>query len=91
MGGGTKNKLWLQTTSDVGGFAQEVCGRTVGASFGDAFLAALAVGMAGPDDIHRWNPVAETVRPAANPVLDTRYGQFRALYDATRDIAHDLG
>jgi xylulokinase len=90
VGGGTKNRLWLQTTSDAGGVAQEVCERTVGASYGDAFLAALAVGAAEPDDIHRWNPVAETVRPAPSDVLDTRYGQFRALYEATKGIAHAL-
>ncbi|MCX7889932.1 MAG: FGGY-family carbohydrate kinase [Rhodobacteraceae bacterium] len=91
VGGGTRNRLWLQTTSDAAGIAQEVCARTVGASYGDAFLAALAVGAAGPDDIHRWNPVAGTVVPASSDVLEARYRQFRALYVATREIAHELG
>jgi xylulokinase len=90
VGGGTKNALWLQTTSDAGGFAQEVCGQTFGASYGDAFLAALAVGLAQPGDIHAWNPVARTVAPVPSPILDARYGQFRAFYGATKDIAHDL-
>jgi xylulokinase len=90
VGGGTKNRLWLQTTSDAGGVEQEVCERTVGAGYGDAFLAALAVAAAAPADIHRWNPVSETIRPTPSPVLDTRYRQFRALYEATKEIAHDL-
>lgn len=91
VGGGTKNRLWLQTTSDASGIAQEVCGVTTGASYGDAFLAAQAVGMAGPDDIHRWNAVAERIEPAASPVLETRYRQFGALYRATKGLAHELG
>jgi xylulokinase len=91
VGGGTKNRLWLRTTSDAGGVAQEVCGLTVGASYGDAFLAALAAGTARPEDIHRWNPVAETVAPDPSDVIEARYRQFRALYEATKGIAHDLG
>ncbi len=91
VGGGTKNALWLQTTSDAGGFAQEVCGVTIGASYGDAFLAALAIGAAKADDIHEWNRVAETVRARRQDVLDARYAQFRRLYEMTKALAHDLG
>ena len=46
VGGGTKNALWLQATSDFGGVPQHVCEKTIGASYGDAFLAALAIGAA---------------------------------------------
>lgn len=91
VGGGTKNRLWLQTTSDATGEAQDVCERTVGASYGDAFLAALAVGIVAAEDIHRWNPVADRVEPVASDMLETRYGQFRALYEATKDLAHEIG
>src|SRR5690606_6204463 len=41
-GGGTKNAVWSQATSDVSGLRQIVREKTVGASYGDAFLAALA-------------------------------------------------
>jgi xylulokinase len=91
VGGGTKNRLWLQTTSDSTGQPQEVCAQTAGASYGDAFLAALAIGAAKSDDIHRWNPVAKTVAPSPAPVLDIRYAQFRRLYETTKTLAHDLG
>jgi xylulokinase len=37
--------------------------KTVGASYGDAFLAALAVGAVEPGDIARWNPVERVVAP----------------------------
>ncbi len=90
VGGGTKNRLWLQTTSDAANAPQQVCTHTFGASYGDAFLAACAVGLARPTDIHRWNPVEETVAAEPSTVLDTRYGQFRALYEATKAIAHGL-
>ncbi len=90
VGGGTKNRLWLRATSDISGLDQIVCEKTTGASFGDAFLAALAIGAAGPDDIRRWNPVAETVAAAPNPAYERQYRLFRRLYEQTRDIAAEL-
>ena len=90
VGGGTKNRLWLQTTSDASGRDQEVCRQTFGASYGDAFLAALAVGSADQQDIHLWNPVTDTVRPATSDALERRYAAFRQLYEVTKDIAHGL-
>jgi xylulokinase len=91
VGGGTKNAVWLQATSDFGGVAQIVREKTVGASYGDAFLAALAVGAAAPGDIARWNPVEREVVPAAGEVHAARYGQFRRLYEQTKEIARELG
>ena len=49
VGGGAKNPLWLQIVSDVSGLPQDVPERTIGASYGDAFMAGLATGIvAGP-------------------------------------------
>ncbi len=56
VGGGTKNKVWIQATSDIGGVPQIVCEKTIGASYGDAFLAAVAVGAVKPGDIARLEP-----------------------------------
>ena len=50
------NEVWAQATSDFCELDQMVCGTSIGASYGDAFLAALAVGDAAPDDIAAWNP-----------------------------------
>ena len=41
VGGGAKNPLWLQIVSDVSGLPQDVPERTIGASYGDAFMAGL--------------------------------------------------
>ncbi|MDH3452616.1 MAG: FGGY-family carbohydrate kinase, partial [Gammaproteobacteria bacterium] len=55
VGGGTKNRIWCQSTSDICSVDQIVCEKTLGASFGDAFLAAVAVGSAAIDDVADWN------------------------------------
>lgn len=91
VGGGTQNQLWLQATSDITGLAQSVCAVTSGAAFGDAFLAAVAVGAALPEDIGRWNPSAATILPRQHAVYDQLYPLFRRLYLQTRDIAAELG
>ena len=90
VGGGTKNALWLQATSDITGLDQVVREKTVGASYGDAFLAACATGAALPDDIEGWNPVARQVQAAPDPVYERMYGLFRQLYEQTKDIAHAM-
>ena len=39
VGGGARNRTWLQVMADIGGMPQEVPETTVGASYGDAMLA----------------------------------------------------
>jgi len=90
VGGGTRNPVWLQATSDVTGLEQELCAQTRGASYGDAFLAAVAVGAARPGDIARWNPVAARTLPERVPAYERARPLCRALYAQTRDIAHAL-
>jgi len=90
VGGGTRNEPWLQATSDLTGLPQTLCAVTLGAAFGNAFLAAQAVGAVAPDDIVRWNPTERDVIPAAHPVYDRLYPLFRRLYAQTRDIAAAL-
>ncbi len=91
VGGGTKNQPWMQATSDLTGLDQSVCAITTGASFGDAFLAAVAIGAAQPADIDRWNPVAHVITAQPDPAYDKMYPLFLRLYDQTRDIMADLG
>ena len=90
VGGGTKNALWTQATSDTSGIDQILCEKTVGACYGDAFLAAVAVGAAKPEDIASWNPVADTVAAAPSAVYDKQYALLRRLYEQTKDIAAEL-
>lgn len=93
VGGGTQGDLWLQIVSDVTGLAQQVPGTTVGASYGAAYLAAVAI--SEPEQapaIASWNPVQRTIQPnLANKALyDQLYSSYRELYTSTTSIAHDL-
>ena len=90
VGGGTANEVWLQATSDLGGVTQQVRERTIGASYGDAFLAAVAIGAVAPDAIDDWNPVARTVEPRDVAAYDRQYPLWKELYLRTRDVAHAL-
>jgi xylulokinase len=90
VGGGTKNDLWLTATSDISGIDQIVCKQTIGASFGDAFLAAVAIGNANRPDIGQWNPPQRVVTAAANAVYDKHHQLFRKLYEQTKNIAEEL-
>lgn len=90
VGGGTRNSLWLQSTSDFGDVPQTVSRISVGASYGDAFLAALAVGQAQWEDIAAWNPPAEKVNPRRSAMHDRHYRRFLRLYEKTKDIAAEL-
>ncbi len=88
VGGGTKSKVWLQATSDTCGRVQNIRAKNLGACFGDAFLAALAVGDVQSTDIHAWNPVTAAIAPdpALKPLYDRQYDVFRKLYEATRGL-----
>ena len=91
VGGGTKNPIWLQAVSDISGKTQNVAEVEIGASYGDALLAALATGFY-PDS----KSLAQTIRIArfvapneenhrAYQAISQRYA---ALYQNTKDIMH---
>jgi xylulokinase len=92
-GGGTKNSVWCQATSDISGRTQIVREKTIGASYGDAFIAALAIGGVKRQDIGAWNPIAAEIkpRPALMDLYDRRYGVFRGLYEGTKGLMGDMG
>jgi xylulokinase len=88
VGGGTKNAVWLQATSDASGVTQHIRAKTMGASFGDAFLAALGVGDVKRDAINEWNRPERVVHPdeAVRPIYDRSYEIFRSLYQQTKAL-----
>jgi xylulokinase len=92
VGGGVRNQVWTQATSDVLGRKQRVRRLSIGASYGDAFLAALAIGDVRADAMTEWNPVVSQIDPqAANAsVYRRQYGVFRDLYPRTRDLMVQL-
>jgi xylulokinase len=88
VGGGTHNPVWLQATSDFCRLDQELRTRRLGASYGDAFLAALAVGDVTEDEIAAWNPAADRIEARSTDALRRQYRLFRQLYDRTADLMH---
>jgi xylulokinase len=95
VGGGTQAALWPQVVSDVTGREQVLPGQTVGASYGDALLAAIGVGLVGPDTdwttIDR-TTIDRTVTPdgANTGVYEELYSAYCSLYPATRGHVHLL-
>lgn len=98
VGGGTRGgtategSLWTRIVSAVLGLPQQLPRQTIGAAYGDALLAAIGAGLAGPADIAAWNPIALTVppEPAAVEAYRPLYTLYRDLYPATRQVTHAL-
>jgi xylulokinase len=88
VGGGTRDDLWTQIVSDVTGLHQDIPSVTVGASYGDARMAADAAGV----DTTAWNPVARHARPdpAVRGVYDLLYAEYLRAYPALADTMHTL-
>lgn len=93
VGGGTRDTLWPQIVSDIAGVTQELPGETIGASYGDAFLAGLAAGVLRREDLARWVRIERVVTPdpTGRALHDDRHTAFLALYPAARDVLHALG
>ena len=93
VGGGTQSDTWLQIVSDVAGIPQLVPALTIGASYGDAFLAGLAAGILRRQDLETWVKPGRTVEPnpAHRPLYDAYYADYLSLYETTKDVVHRLG
>lgn len=90
VGGGTQGGLWTQIVTDVCDRAQMLPAQTIGASYGDALLAAIGAGLV-PSETD-WSQVASelTPEPANRAVYDELYAVYRELYPATRAQVHRL-
>jgi xylulokinase len=90
VGGGTQGGLWTEVVSDISGRDQELPAQTIGASYGDALMAAIGSGLVAPST--DWTTVADVVRPntANRGLYDELYDIYGALYPGTRDQVHRL-
>ena len=93
VGGGLRNRIWTQATSDASGLKQEAREISIGASYGDAFLARLALGDVSKSAIKQWNPDAFRIVPDPRNarLYKRRYAIFRELYPRIRDLMGELG
>jgi xylulokinase len=90
VGGAARGAIWPQIVSDVTGLRQLIPEQTIGASLGDALLAAVGTGRARRDT--RWVRFADVLEPraAAAERYDRLFELYERLYTSTRDAAHAL-
>jgi xylulokinase len=93
VGGGTKNPLWLQIIADACNLTLDVPEQQIGASYGDAFLAATGIGLfKNLSEIKQWVRIKSTVKP--NPEMyklyEFHYQLFRELYESNKHLMHRL-
>ncbi|MBY0286210.1 MAG: FGGY-family carbohydrate kinase [Mycobacteriaceae bacterium] len=90
VGGGLRSPVWAQALSDITGRTQLVPEQAIGASYGDALLAAIGVGLVPAET--DWAEIQREITP--NPDhrdrYDDLYATWRGLYPATRDQIHRL-
>lgn len=93
VGGGAQSDIWPQIVSSIVGCEQEIPAVTIGASYGDAFLAGCALGILSRDDIRTWVKPGRTISPNSNhrPLYDRLYAHYLDLYANTRTTIHSLG
>lgn len=90
VGGGLRSTVWAQTVSDITGRVQQVPAQAIGASYGDALLAAIGIGMV-PESTD-WTRIDRTIEPI--PDHRGRYADlyrvWRELYPTTKGLVHQL-
>ncbi len=90
VGGGLRSPIWAQAVSDITGRPQLVPEQAIGASYGDALLAAIGVGLV-PSDTD-WAKIAREIKPDPRnqDLYEDLYATWRELYPATREQVHRL-
>lgn len=90
VGGGLKAGLWSQIASDITGRTQIVPRVTIGASYGDALLAAVGTGAVPPDtDWMRSGGLVEP-RPETAGRYEDMFAAYSGLYPANVEYMHAL-
>ena len=91
VGGGTKNPLWMQIVADITGKCIQTAKITIGASFGDAMMAAMGVKYFDSfADLGKKIKPDKTYEP--NMENHEKYKHFQEIFDelyiANRDLMH---
>ncbi len=94
-GGGVKNEIWMQIVSDIIGKKIIIPSVTIGASYGDAMMAAISACTEGFEkfsDITKHIKIGRIYKP--NMENHQKYKKFQKIYDSiyfsTKKYAHKL-
>ena len=88
IGGGAGDPFWPQICSDVTGLPQDVPNQTIGAAYGDAYIAGMAAGLFSDwrELQDTWVKIDRRVQPKrdAKAIYDGLYRLYRDLYRDNR-------
>ena len=95
VGGGAQNDVWMQICADVCGKQIDIPAITVGASFGDALMAASGIKYEGFED---FAALTKYIKPGKSFIPDMEkheiYKKYQSIYDAlypaTEKLMHDV-
>lgn len=93
VGGGVKNRLWLQSVSDICEVNQVIPSITIGASYGDAFLCALGLGWyKSIEEVDQWVHMDHMVEADATnlPLYRKFYSLYLQLYEKTKELMKEI-
>jgi len=93
IGGGTNSEVLLQIVSDVTKLDQLVPKITLGACYGDAFLAGLGIGYnKSLEDILNWVKWDKKITPIEKNsfLYDEYFKLYKEFYRATSKVSHNL-
>ena len=93
VGGGTKNRQWMQIVADVIGEPVHMADVTIGASYGDALMAGIGIGIYSD-----FASLDKVVKPSVTIFPDMErnkvYAHYRKHYDelylVTKDLMHTI-
>ena len=93
VGGGTKNPVWMQIISDITGIEISTAAITIGASFGDAMMAAMSI-----DYFDSFADLSKLIKTGDRyiPNMDNheKYKKYQKIFDelylANKDLMHRL-
>jgi len=93
VGGGTRNEAWMQMISDIANVEMVIPEQQIGASYGDAFMAGVGVGIfKNLNEITKWVRTKYAIKPNLDngKKHDPQYRIYRNLYEQTKGSMHEL-
>lgn len=96
VGGGVKNPVWMQIVADIIGKTISTPAVTVGASYGDAMMAAIGAKWPG---FENFASLTKFIKPGTSyqpnrenhKIYEKYQALYEALYPAVKEIMHSLG
>ena len=93
VGGGTKNRTWMQMICDIANISLDIPKQQIGASYGDALMAGVGAGLyESLEEVQGWIEYQEPLQPnlKKHRQYQVLYAIYRQLYEQTKDLMHRL-